>query len=314
MVLRPMPSRDAASTRRPRLASRALCSRIFSNWRVSVAMTAGSPRSRRNCASRSKAACQLRGAASGASAGAGAVPAAAAAAAGSACRAAACWCSTARISGGRSLRSIVCPGAMTVSQWQKFSSWRTLPGKSKRASTASASGVKRLTGTPSARALVARKCWASAGISSTRSRSARQAQADHIETMEQVLPEQALLDALFERLVGGRDDAHIHAHRLRPAHAVETALGQHAQQAGLQLDRHIADLVEEQRAAMRLLEASAPQRIGSGEGATLVPKQLGLQQVARNRRGVQRNERPAGARRAHAGPAPPAPCRCRTRR
>ncbi|CFW33999.1 Uncharacterised protein [Bordetella pertussis] len=48
---------------------------------------------------------------------------------------------------------------------------RLLPGKSKRASTASASGVKRLTGTPSARALVARKCWASAGISSTRSRS-----------------------------------------------------------------------------------------------------------------------------------------------
>ena len=40
MVLRPMPRRDAASTRRPRLASSALCSRIFSNWRVSVAITA----------------------------------------------------------------------------------------------------------------------------------------------------------------------------------------------------------------------------------------------------------------------------------
>ena len=31
MVFRPIPNRDAASTRRPRLASRALCSRIFSN-------------------------------------------------------------------------------------------------------------------------------------------------------------------------------------------------------------------------------------------------------------------------------------------
>ena len=34
-------------------------------------------------------------------------------------------------SGGRSLLSIVCAGAITVSQWQRFSSWRTLPGKSK---------------------------------------------------------------------------------------------------------------------------------------------------------------------------------------
>jgi secreted PhoX family phosphatase len=31
-------------------------------------------------------------------------------------------------SGGRSLGSITCAGAITVSQWQMFSSWRTLPG------------------------------------------------------------------------------------------------------------------------------------------------------------------------------------------
>ena len=77
----------------------------------------------------------------------------------------------ARISGGRSTRSTVWPGAITVSQWQKFSSWRTLPGKSNLVSTANASGVNRLTGTPSVRALAVRKCWASAGMSSTRSRS-----------------------------------------------------------------------------------------------------------------------------------------------
>ncbi|HEY6013171.1 MAG TPA: hypothetical protein VIU37_04170, partial [Candidatus Limnocylindrales bacterium] len=33
-------------------------------------------------------------------------------------------------SGGRSLISIETLGAMTVSQWQRFSSCRTLPGKS----------------------------------------------------------------------------------------------------------------------------------------------------------------------------------------
>ena len=35
-----------------------------------------------------------------------------------------------RSSGGRSPTSTVWPGAITVSQWQTFSSWRTLPCQS----------------------------------------------------------------------------------------------------------------------------------------------------------------------------------------
>ena len=46
---------------------------------------------------------------------------------------------------------------------------------------------------------------------------------------------------------------------------------------------------------MRFLEATAAQRVGAGEGAAFVAEQLGLQQVARNRRGVQRDEGAAGA-------------------
>ena len=41
------------------------------------------------------------------------------------------------------------------------------------------------------------------------------------------------------------------------ADAVELAVGEHAQQARLQVGRHVADLVEEQRAALGLLEAPA---------------------------------------------------------
>jgi hypothetical protein len=37
--------------------------------------------------------------------------------------------------GGRSATSTVCPGAITVSQWQRFSSWRTLPGNPGSAGT-----------------------------------------------------------------------------------------------------------------------------------------------------------------------------------
>ncbi len=43
---------------------------------------------------------------------------------------------------------------------------------------------------------------------------------------------------------------------VRPPTVVYSLLLQHAQQAGLRLHRHVADLVEEQRAALRLLEAA----------------------------------------------------------
>jgi len=58
------------------------------------------------------------------------------------------------------------------------------------------------------------------------------------------------------------------------------ALLQHAQEPRLRLHRHVADLVEEQRAA-------SPARSGrscaccTGEGALLVTEQLGLHEIAR---------------------------------
>src|SRR4029077_904703 len=63
-----------------------------------------------------------------------------------------------------------------------------------------------------------------------------------------------------------------------------------AQEARLQLGRHVADLVEEQRAALGLLEAPAPQRLRARERAALVAEQLGLEQVLRHGRGVDGDE------------------------
>ena len=96
--------------------------------------------------------------------------------------------------------------------------------------------------------------------------------------------------------MGGGDHAHVGLDRLVAADAVVVAVGQHAQQARLQLRGHVADLVEEQRATLGLLEAAAPHRLRAGESAALVAEQLAFQQVARDRRGVQRDERPALAR------------------
>ena len=84
----------------------------------------------------------------------------------------------------------------------------------------------------------------------------RQAQRHDVEPEEQVLAEQALLDRDAQVLVGGRDDADIGLDRHAPADGGVLALLQHAQQPGLGFHRHVADLVEEERAALRLLEAA----------------------------------------------------------
>jgi exodeoxyribonuclease-3 len=64
-------------------------------------------------------------------------------------------------------------GAITVSQWQMFSSWRTLPGKSKACSRSSAASVMRLASTPSSR----RSCPGRSASASGCPRAARAAPA-----------------------------------------------------------------------------------------------------------------------------------------
>ena len=166
--------------------------------------------------------------------------------------------------------------AITVSQWQRFSSWRTLPGKSSRDRWCSASSDSRFGSTPSiARAggeEVPRQQRDVLGALA----QARQAQADDVEAVIEVLAERALAHALLEVLVGGGDHPHVDLHLLVPADAIEGAVRQHAQQPGLQLRRHVADLVEEQGAALGLLEAAAPLLLGAGKRAALVAEQLRL--------------------------------------
>ncbi len=96
--------------------------------------------------------------------------------------------------------------------------------------------------------------------------------------------------------MGGRDHPHVDPDQLAPADAEEFAFGQHPQQPGLQRQRHVADLVQEQGAAVGLFEAPDMPALGAGEGAGLMPEQLAFQQLGRDRRGVERDERFARAR------------------
>ena len=69
------------------------------------------------------------------------------------------------------------------------------------------------------------------------------------------------------------------------------ALLQRAQQLDLHLYRYLADLVEEQRAAVRELEAPRFARHGARERPTLVSEKLALDELLRDGRTVDLDER-----------------------
>ncbi|MDT4824412.1 hypothetical protein FQZ97_576590 [compost metagenome] len=119
----------------------------------------------------------------------------------------------------------------------------------------------------------------------------RHLDGEYVEAVIEVFAEAAGLDHLLEVLVGGGDDAHIDVLRLVAAHALEGALLQHAQQLDLHRQRHVADLVEEQGAAVGQLEAPCPAGDGTGEGTLLVAEEFALQQLRRDGAAVDRYER-----------------------
>ena len=75
-------------------------------------------------------------------------------------------------------------------------------------------------------------------------------------------------------------------HSLRPT----------TQQARLRFRRHVADFVEEQRAAVRLFELADLLSDRARECTAFVPEQLAFEQIVRDRRHIDRHERTGLAR------------------
>src|SRR5690606_22703760 len=73
---------------------------------------------------------------------------------------------------------------------------------------------------------------------------------------------------------------------------------QHAQQLALQIERNLAHLVEEDRAAVRELKPAHPVPMRAGKRALHVPEELALEQLVRDRRAVDLDERTLAARAA----------------
>ena len=76
-----------------------------------------------------------------------------------------------------------------------------------------------------------------------------------------------------------------------PPDALEGAGLQHAQNLGLGGGRHVADLIQEERAVVALLELADALHGRAGEGAALVAEQFAFEQLLGNGGAVDGQER-----------------------
>ena len=107
----------------------------------------------------------------------------------------------------------------------------------------------------------------------------RHVDVDDAQPVEQVLAELAGRDALGQVAVGRRDDAHVgDARGAVRADRLDFAGLEEAQQQRLHAQAHLADFVEEQRAAVRELQLAGLVAIRAGEAAFDVAEELRLEQ------------------------------------
>jgi len=84
----------------------------------------------------------------------------------------------------------------------------------------------------------------------------RNIEIEGVDSIVEILAEQAVRDARAQVAVSRGDDAHVDLHRLVAAERFDRSFLQHPEQLGLRRLRQLRDLVQEQRAAMRGLEAA----------------------------------------------------------
>ena len=191
-----------------------------------------------------------------------------------------------------SFRVITSPATMISSRSTALCSSRTLPGQLCCCSRAIASGANRLSRPVLAgqggHEVLGQPRHVVGAIAQRRDEDRHD-----VEPEEQVLAEAAGPDLVLQILVGRGDDAHVDPHRGGAADRLHHLLLQRPQHLGLRLQAHVADLVEEDRPAVRVFEAAAPVGDRAGEGAAGMAEQLRLDQLLGDGGAVHLDERPA---------------------
>ena len=114
---------------------------------------------------------------------------------------------------------------------------------------------------------------------------------DHIDAEVEVLAEKPFLDGGFEVTVRRRHEADVERDLLTSPDRTDGALLEGAEQLGLEREGQVADLVEQQRAPVRLHEEARPRRARVGEGAPDVAEELALEELLGHGGAVDRHQR-----------------------
>ena len=126
-------------------------------------------------------------------------------------------------------------------------------------------------------------------------RKGRDSQVDHVEAEVKVVAEAPGGHFFLHVAVGGGDDADVHLDRLGAADAVDFAFLDGAQYLGLKRRRHLAYFVEQQGAAVGLLELAQAPGHGAREGPLLVAEEFGFEEGFRDGGAIHGDERGVGA-------------------
>ena len=119
----------------------------------------------------------------------------------------------------------------------------------------------------------------------------RHAQRDRVDAEVEILSQAPLAKRRVEIDVRGADQTKVDVDDPVAPDRPVLALLQHPQQLRLEVRRHLADFVEQQRAALGHLEESLLVHRRAGERAFLVAEQLRLDEVLRNRCAIDLDER-----------------------
>src|SRR6266852_5584732 len=123
-----------------------------------------------------------------------------------------------------------------------------------------------------------------------------QPQDEPFQSKIEVLAEPAVRDAPLEIPVARGDHAHVHGRRACRPDPVKALVLEDAKQLALVIGTQLADLVEENRPPVRLLEEPLPIADGPAEAAPEVTEHLALEQLCGDRGHVDSDEGAIGAR------------------
>ncbi len=113
-----------------------------------------------------------------------------------------------------------------------------------------------------------------------------------VEPVKQILPEPVVADLRLEVACRRGNHPDIHLDGAGAPEPFELPFLQHPQELRLKLERHLADLVEEDRAAVCDLETADLLRVGPREGPLFAAEELALDEVGRKGGAVHRDHGP----------------------